>query len=231
MKKVIRLTESDLARIVKRVITENKNPEWVDSLERRLNRAIDINSDRPFTNSPQASVSFNGRYVDIEIKYGDFMTDSDGVGIIMKDKVRRILGEIGEENGIEFKFKSYNMGSYDRAKHAKDSYDSRDFEKDFYTLKFEYEVIEQLSEGSIDQTRHSENKSLKFMQDEIDKIADESYDINDFDEMIEEFYNEFEEELNNLSDSDYRTLEDYIDDVSSNIRMSDYGDKDHYRGW
>lgn len=82
-----------------------------------------------------------------------------------------------------------------------------------------------------DQTRHSENKSLKFMQDEIDKIADESYDINDFDEMIEEFYNEFEEELNNLSDSDYRTLEDYIDDTSSNIRMSDYGDKDHYRGW
>ena len=82
-----------------------------------------------------------------------------------------------------------------------------------------------------DQTRHSENKFLKFMQDEIDKIADESYDINDFDEMIEEFYNEFEEELNNLSDSDYRTLEDYIADVSSNIRMSDYGDKDHYRGW
>ena len=82
-----------------------------------------------------------------------------------------------------------------------------------------------------DQTRHSENKFLKFMQDEIDKIADESYDINDFDKMIEDFFYEFEEELNNLSDGDYRTLEDYIDDVSSNIKMSDYGDKDHYRGW
>lgn len=82
-----------------------------------------------------------------------------------------------------------------------------------------------------DQTRHSENKSLKFMQDEIDKIAYESYDINDFEEMIEEFYNEFDEELNNLSDRDYRTLENYIDDASSFIRMSDYGDKDHYRGW
>ena len=82
-----------------------------------------------------------------------------------------------------------------------------------------------------DQTRHSQNRFLKFMQDEIDKIADESYDINDFDEMIEEFYNKFDDELNNLSDGDYRTLEDYIDDVSSNIKMSDYGDKDHYRGW
>ena len=82
-----------------------------------------------------------------------------------------------------------------------------------------------------DQTRHSQNRFLKFMQDEIDKIADESYDINDFDKMIEDFFYEFEEELNNLSDGDYRTLEDYIDDVSSNIRMSDYGDKDHYRGW
>ena len=82
-----------------------------------------------------------------------------------------------------------------------------------------------------DQTRHSQNRFLKFMQDEIDKIADESYDINDFDKMIEDFFYEFEEELNNLYDGDYRTLEDYIDDVSSNIRMSDYGDKDHYRGW
>ena len=82
-----------------------------------------------------------------------------------------------------------------------------------------------------DQTRHSQNRFLKFMQDEIDKIADESYDINDFDKMIEDFFYEFEEELNNLSDGDYRTLEDYIDDVSSNIKMSDYGDKDHYRGW
>lgn len=90
---------------------------------------------------------------------------------------------------------------------------------------------EQVPMSNQDQTRHSENKSLKFMQDEIEKIADESYDINDFDEMIEEFYNEFEEELNNLSDSDYRILKDYIDDVSSNIKMSDDGDKDHYRGW
>jgi len=82
-----------------------------------------------------------------------------------------------------------------------------------------------------DQTRHSENISLKFMQDEIDEIAVESYDIDHFNEMIEEFYKEFNKELNNLSDRDYRTLENYIDDVSSSIRMSDYGDKDHYRGW
>ena len=52
-----------------------------------------------------------------------------------------------------------------------------------------------------DQTRHSQNRFLKFMQDEIDKIADESYDINDFDEMIEEFYNEFEEELNKYNNA------------------------------
>ena len=146
MKRIIRLTERDLTKLVRRVITENEKPEWVDSLERRLNRAIDINRDRPFINSPQASVSFNGRYVDIEIMYGDIMSDNDGVGIRMKDIVHRILEEIGEENGIEFKFKSSNVGAYDRAKHAQDSYDSRDFIQDFYTLKFKYEVIEQLSE-------------------------------------------------------------------------------------
>jgi hypothetical protein len=64
----------------------------------------------------------------------------------MKDIVSRIVEEIGEENGIEFKFKSHNVASYMRAKHAQDSYDSRDFSQDFHTLKFEYEVIEQLSE-------------------------------------------------------------------------------------
>ena len=135
MKKVIRLTERDLTRLVRRVITENEKPEWVDSLERRLNRSIEINRDRPFTNSPQASVSFNGQYVDIEIMYDNFMTDSDGVGYMLKDIVHRILEEIGEENGIEFKFKSHNL-----------AYDSRDFSQDLYRLKFKYEVIEQLSE-------------------------------------------------------------------------------------
>ena len=146
MKKVIRLTERDLTRLVRRVITENEKPEWVDSLERRLNRSIEINRDRPFTNSPQASVRFNGQYVDIEIMYENFMSDNDGVGYILKDIVSRIVEEIGEENGIEFKFKSHNMGAYDRAKHAQDSYDSRDFSQDLNMLKFKYEVIEQLSE-------------------------------------------------------------------------------------
>ena len=146
MRRTVRLTERDLTRLVRRVITENEKPEWVDSLERRLNRSIEINRDRPLTNSPQASVSFNGQYVDIEIMYDNFMTDSVDVGYILKDIVHRILEEIGEENGIEFKFKSSNVGAYDRAKHAQDSYDSRDFRQDFYKLKFEYEVIEQLSE-------------------------------------------------------------------------------------
>ena len=146
MGRIIRLTERDLTRLVRRVITENEKPEWVDSLERILNRSIEINRDKPFTDSPQASVRFNGQYVDIEIMYGNFMTDSDGVGYILKDIVHRILEEIGEENGIEFKFKSHNVGAYDRAKHAQDSYDSRDFRQDFYKLKFKYEVIEQLSE-------------------------------------------------------------------------------------
>ena len=146
MRRTVRLTERDLSRLVRRVITENENHEWVDSLERRLNRSIEINRDRPFTNSPQASVSFNGQYVDIEIMYDNFMTDSVDVGYILKDIVHRILEEIGEENGIEFKFKYHNVGAYERAKHAQNSYDSRDFSQDLYRLKFKYEVIEQLSE-------------------------------------------------------------------------------------
>ena len=146
MRRTVRLTERDLTRLVRRVITENEKPEWVDSLERRLNRSIEINRDKPFTNSPQASVSFNGQYVDIEIMYDNFMTDSVGVGYLLNDIVSRIVEEIGEENGIEFKFNSHNVGAYERAKHKQNSYDSRDFSQDLYRLKFKYEVIEQLSE-------------------------------------------------------------------------------------
>jgi hypothetical protein len=142
MKKIIRLTESDLTRIVRRVLTEGLEPEWVDSLERRLNRSIEINRDKPFTNSPQASVRFNGKNVDIEIHYENFMKDSVGVGYILKDIVDRVIEEIGEENGIEFKFNSHNVAAYERAKHAQHSYESDDFRNDFYRLKFKYEVIE-----------------------------------------------------------------------------------------
>jgi hypothetical protein len=142
MRKIIRLTENDLTRIVRRVIKENLKPEWVDSLERRLNNSIEINRDKPFTNSPQASVQFDGKYLNIEIHYENFMKESSGVGYILKDIVHRVIEEIGEENGIKFKFKSHNVAAYERAKHAKEEYESRDFRNDFYLLKFKYEVIE-----------------------------------------------------------------------------------------
>jgi len=139
-----------LKRILRRVITENSEPEWVDSLERRLNRSIEINS----TNSPQASVRFNGKNVDIEIQYENFMKDSVEVGYTLKDIVDRVIEEIGEENGIEFKFNSHNVVAYERAKHAQDSYDSRDFANDSYLLKFKYEVIEDDNEITSNDPRH-----------------------------------------------------------------------------
>jgi hypothetical protein len=142
MARIVRLTESDINRLVKRVIKENLKPKWVDSLERRLNNSIEINRDKPFTNSPQASVQFYGKYVNIEIQYENFMKDSSAVGYILKDIVDRVMEEIGEENGIKFKFKSHNVASYERALHAKDSYESSDFRNDSYRLKFTYQVIE-----------------------------------------------------------------------------------------
>jgi hypothetical protein len=143
-----------LKRILRRVITENSEPEWVDSLERRLNRSIEINRDKPFTNSPQASVWFNGKNVDIEIHYENFMKDSVGVGYVLKDIVDRVIKEIGEENGIEFKFNSHNVAAYERAKHAQHSYESDDFRNDSYRLKFVYKVIEDDNEITSNDPRH-----------------------------------------------------------------------------
>jgi hypothetical protein len=140
MKKIIRLTESDLTRIVRRVIRENKTPEWVDSLERRLNREIDFNYGERFVNSPQASVYSDGEYVDIKIMYDKFM-GGPFVGIQLNNAVRRIMEEMGEEIGINFKFISHNVGTYEHAYRYRDSSEYRDFSNDLYRLKFRYKII------------------------------------------------------------------------------------------
>ncbi len=122
------------------VIAENEKLELLDSLERRLNRSIDTwhNRDKLFSNSPKALVfqsQYNPSLIEIRIMYDNFMSESDGIGIILKDILQDTMEDIGEENGIKFEYKSSNLGDYDR-RHS-----SRDFGEDNYELRFTYQKV------------------------------------------------------------------------------------------
>jgi hypothetical protein len=133
MKKIIRLTESDLHRIVKRVINENKNPEFLDSFKRRLNFALNFNRDIPFKESPKAIVNFDGKYLNISVQYPNMAKESTGVGIRIKDIIQRTIEEIGEEYDIDFEFISHNLKSYENR--------DQDFFRYGGVLEFDYKVV------------------------------------------------------------------------------------------
>ena len=133
MKKIIRLTESDLINIVKRVINENKNSEFLDSFKRRLNFALDFNRDVPFKDSPMAIVNFGGKYLNISVQYPYMSKESIGVGIRIKDIIQRTIEEIGEEYDIDFEFISHNLKSYENR--------DQDFFRYGGVLEFDYKVV------------------------------------------------------------------------------------------
>ncbi len=88
------------------------------------------------------------------------------------------------------------------------------------------EDIENLLRGDDEDSDVKNN--LKFIQDEIDEISDYAEDVEEFEEMIEDFFKDNKEEIDNLSDSDFRKLEDYIDNIVSDFQISNYSDDDEF---
>ena len=75
MKKIIRLTELDLARIVKRVINENKRP-----LREGLRNSMSVKKSLSDPNTKKVSFS----YRELGIKYPDDLTSSAPSGFVVK---------------------------------------------------------------------------------------------------------------------------------------------------
>jgi hypothetical protein len=76
MKRIIRLTERDLTRLVKRVINENENEnEYIDSLLRNIIRGFDTENSKDFTEiiSDISDLIENSESVDdFKMKYKKF---------------------------------------------------------------------------------------------------------------------------------------------------------------
>jgi|694.fasta_scaffold21067_20 hypothetical protein len=139
MKKIIRLTESDLTRIVKRVINErenNENPEWLKTL-----RTIS----KFFLESQNGEVKISGIYYNerdnhlvISVESGG-MTTRPHYGPLVSKEIDDMMTEVSDEYNIEFKLIRTNLEDFDNA-HTKQS--SRDFAQDNYNIIFEFRVIE-----------------------------------------------------------------------------------------
>ncbi len=124
-------------QLIESTTGDDITPELMNSLKIKLNLKIkdSFNFDTPYKNLPQASVAksqYSPSLIEIRIMYDNFMVESDGVGIILKDIVKDTMEEIGEKNGIKFEYKSSNLGDYDRRN------DSRGFSEDNYELRFTY---------------------------------------------------------------------------------------------
>jgi archaellum component FlaC len=72
-----------------------------------------------------------------------------------------------------------------------------------------------------------ENQVLRMIQDEVKEIEDQSSSSYDFDSQINELLMSWEEEIEELSEREYRMLMGFIEDISTNFdEFSDFYDEE-----
>jgi len=137
MKKVVRLTESDLMRIVKRVINEsdyNETPQWLKSIKSKSKFFLDSQDGQVMV---RVHYDEKSNLLDIEVESGNMMKYYQ-YGPLISKEVDDMLNEVSDEYNVEFKFKDSNMESFDNA-HTKNN--TSDFSSDGYVMRFKYKVI------------------------------------------------------------------------------------------
>jgi hypothetical protein len=136
MKKIVRLTESDLTRIVKRVINESENNEWLKFL-RTISKFFLESQDGEVKIS---GINYNERsnHLVISVESGR-MTTRPGYGPLVSKEIDDMMTEVSDEYNVEFELIRNNLEKFDNF-HTKQS--SRDFAQNNYNLIFEFKVIE-----------------------------------------------------------------------------------------
>jgi hypothetical protein len=72
-----------------------------------------------------------------------------------------------------------------------------------------------------------ENKVLRMIQDEVESVADDSSSSYEFDERINELLMSWEEEIEELSEREYRMLVRFIEDISDSFEgVNSFDDED-----
>ena len=66
-----------------------------------------------------------------------------------------------------------------------------------------------------------ENQTLRMIQDEVKEIEDQSTSSYDFDSQINELLWSWDEEIEELSERDYKMLMGFIDDISASFNQDE----------
>jgi hypothetical protein len=74
-----------------------------------------------------------------------------------------------------------------------------------------------------------ENQVLRMIQDEVKEIEDRSSSSYEFDSQINELLMSWDEEIEELSEREYRMLVRFIEDISDSFEGDDYFDEDEER--
>ena len=69
-----------------------------------------------------------------------------------------------------------------------------------------------------------ENQVLRMIQDEVESIADDSSSSYEFDERINELIMSWDDEIEELSEREYRMLMRFIEDIADAVEGVNYSD-------
>ena len=204
MKKIIRLTESDLTRIVKRVIKENEEENieepyytksYGDPLEFYKNGmmqfALSVNLD------DVNEVGWLRRKLDALTKEAE--------GKLSEEELRKLMSY--RNNEIEPYISGEEEDYDDELIREDDDDDDDDDDGGYYTFDF------------------GGPKDLTALISGISDLIDNSEDVNDFEMKLEEFTNDNLKDFNNLTDNEKNRLDRFINSV---MTRHDFGRT--YRG-
>jgi archaellum component FlaC len=75
-----------------------------------------------------------------------------------------------------------------------------------------------------------ENKVLRMIQDEVESVADDSSSSYEFDERINELLMSWDDEIEELSEREYRMLMRFIEDIADAVEgVNSFDDEDEKR--
>ncbi len=230
MKKVIRLTETGLSHLIKRIISESANGsgtkedpykiKYFDTEEQKQSGQRSGNIDVYELQLHDTEVFFNYSYAGQNYdELGTFYCDSNTIKISDKYDTSvptQLKNKFVSDDAIQIfqKVCDEYVSTGSKQQNMTESDDDMRFRPS--SLK----KVPMPNPKKLD-------KELKFMQDQIDEIVSYAKDLDDYYELIEDFMEDYEEELENLSDRDYKLLMDYIEDLASEFD-SDYFDEDDY---